>query len=251
MRIAYILLIIFMTSCASYKQNIMFKSTETASTEKLKKEVLGTEKNFEIAKNDRLTIEVYSNGGERLIDNNPELSKINPNTQSSNEDEPTYQIDLNGLIKLPLVKEVKLEGLTLKQAEEVLQKEYAKFFKDPFVKLSFANKRVILLGALGGQVITLENENTTLVEVLALGKGLDNNAKAQNMRLIRGDKVYEIDFSTIDGFMNGNMLIQSGDVVYVEPVRRPFTEALRDYSGVFSILISLVTLITLVNALNN
>jgi polysaccharide export outer membrane protein len=228
----------------------MFKSTETVSAEKLKKEALGTEKNFEIAKNDRLTIEVYSNGGERLIDNNPELSKINPNTQSSVEDEPTYLIDLNGLIKLPLINEIKLEGLTLKQAEEVLQKEYARFFKEPFVKLSFINKRVIVLGALGGQVIPMENENTTLVEVLALAKGLDNNAMAQNMRLIRGEKVYEIDFSTIDGFRNGNMLMQTGDIVYVEPVRRPFSEALRDYSGMFSILVSLVTLITLISAVN-
>ncbi len=250
MRIPYILLIIFMTSCASYKQNIMFKSTETTSAEKLKKNALGTEKNFEIAKNDRLTIEVYSNGGERLIDNNPELSKINPNTQSSNEDEPTYLIDLKGLIKLPMINEIKLEGLTVKQAEEVLQKEYARFFKDPFVKLSFVNKRVIVLGALGGQVIPMENENTTLVEVLALAKGLDNNAIAHNMRLIRGDKVYEIDFSTIDGYRNGNMLMQTGDIVYVEPVRRPFSEAMRDYAGIISMLVGLATLITVINSVN-
>lgn len=228
----------------------MFKSTDTASPEKLKKEALGEEKNFKIAKNDRLTIEVYSNGGERLIDNNPELSKINPNTQSSNEDEPTYLIDLNGLIKLPLINEIKLEGFTLKQAEEVLQKEYARFFKDPFVKLSFVNKRVIVLGALGGQVIPLKDENVTLVEVLGLAKGINNDSKVQNMRLIRGDKVYEVDFSTIEGFRNGNMLIQSGDVVYVEPVRRPFSEALRDYSGIISMLVALATLITVISTVN-
>jgi len=228
----------------------MFKSTETASAEKLKKEALGTEKNFQILKNDRLTIEVYSNGGERLIDTNPELSKTNPNAQSTVNEKPSYLIDLNGLIKLPLLNEIKLEGLTLKQAEELLQKEYSKFFKEPFVQLSFVNKRVIVLGAMGGQVIPLENENITLVEVLALAKGLDNNSKAENMRLIRGEKVYEIDFSTIDGFRNGNMLIQTGDIVYVEPIRRPFSEALKDYTGLFTILVSLITLITLVSTIN-
>jgi polysaccharide biosynthesis/export protein len=228
----------------------MFKSTETASAEKLKKEALGTEKNFQIIKNDRLTIEIYSNGGERLIDPNPELTRINPNAQSKDEDEPIYLIDLNGLIKLPMIGEVKLEGLTLKEAEEVLQKEYSKFFKDPYVQLSFVNKRVIVLGALGGQVIPLENENIRLVEVLALAKGLDNDAKAQNMRLIRGEKVYEVDFSTIDGYLDGNMLMQSGDIVYVEPVRRPFSEALKDYTGIFTILVSLITLITLISTLN-
>jgi polysaccharide export outer membrane protein len=159
-------------------------------------------------------------------------------------------VDINGLIKLPMVGDVKLEGITLKQAEEILQKEYARFFKDPYVQLSFVNKRVIVLGAMGGQVIQLENENVRVAEVLALAKGLDNNSKAQNMRLIRGEKVYEIDFSTIEGFKNGNMLIQSGDIVYVEPVRRPFSEALRDYSGIFTILISMTTLVTLLVSLN-
>lgn len=250
MRILYFLIIISMTSCASYKQNIMFKSTETASADKLKKEALGTEKNFQIAKNDRLTIEVYSNGGERLIDTNPELSKVNSTSQSQNNDEPTYLVDLNGIIKLPLVNGIKLEGLTLKQAEEILQKEYAKFFKEPFIRLSFVNKRVIVLGGMGGQVIPLENDNITLVEVLALAKGIDNNSKAQNMRLIRGETIYEVDFSTIEGFRNGNMLIQSGDIVYIEPIRRPFSEALRDYYGVISLLVALATLVAVISTVN-
>ena len=239
-----------MSSCASYKQNIMFKSTEAEAAEKVKKDASETEKNFQIVKNDRLTIEIYSNGGERLIDPNPELSNVNQNTQTTSEDVPIYLVDINGLIKLPMVGDVRLEGLTLKQAEEVLQKEYNKFFKDPYVQLSFVNKRVIVLGGMGGQVIQLENENVRVAEVLALAKGLDNNSMAQNMRLIRGEKVYEVDFSTIEGFKNGNMLIESGDIVYIEPVRRPFSEALRDYSGVFTILISLTTLITLLVSLN-
>jgi polysaccharide export outer membrane protein len=249
-RIIFFVGIFLLSSCASYKQNIMFKSTDTAVAERVRKEALGTEKNFQITKNDRLKIAVFSNAGERLIDPNPELTQTNSAARQSSQDEPIYLIDLLGLVKLPLVGEINLEGFTLKQAEEVLQKEYARFFKDPFVQLSFVNKRVIVLGALGGQVIPLENENTTVVEVLALAKGLNNDSKAQNMRLIRGDKVYEIDFSTIEGFKNGNMLIQSGDVVYVEPIRKPFSEGLRDYSGAISMLVSLATLITVISSLN-
>jgi polysaccharide export outer membrane protein len=70
------------------------------------------------------------------------------------------------------------------------------------------------------------------------------------MRLIRGEKVYEIDFSTIEGFKNGNMLIQSGDIVYIEPVRRPFSEGLRDYAGIVSMLVALATLITVISSVN-
>ncbi len=227
----------------------MFKSTGTASAEKIKQNALEEERNFIIAKNDKLLIKVYSNGGERLIDPNPELSQTGSIEKSTSQNEPNYLIDLQGLIKLPLVGEIKLDDLTLKQAEDILQKEYAKFFKEPFVQLTFVNKRVIVLGALGGQVIPLENENTSLAEVLALAKGLDKDSKAHNMRLIRADKVYEIDFSTIEGFKNGNMLVHSGDIVYVEPVRRPFSEGLRDYSGVISMIVALATLVTLVSSI--
>jgi polysaccharide export outer membrane protein len=235
--------LLFMMSCASYKQNIMFKSTEEVQPERISKEVSAVEKNYHIQKNDLLSLEVYSNKGERLIDPNPELSQKNGAIQEVEEDEPVYLVDLKGIVRFPMVGEINLENFTLRQAEEILQKEYAKFFKEPYVQLTYKNKRVILLGALGGHVIPLENENMNLLEVLALGKGLTNDSKAQNIRLIRGERVFEIDLSTIQGLRDGNVIVEPGDVIYVEPVRRPVSEALRDYSGALSLLISLTTLL--------
>jgi polysaccharide export outer membrane protein len=239
---------LFLVSCASYKQNIMFKSTEGVEPERVNKEAISVEKNYKIQKNDLLSLEVYSNQGERLIDPNPELSQKNGVIQESEQTEPTYLVDLKGIVRLPMVGEMNLENLTLRQAEEILQKEYAKFFKEPFVLLSYTNKRVVLLGAVGGQVIPLSNENMNLLEVLALAKGVNNDAKAQNIKLIRGETVFEIDLSTIQGFREGNVLVESGDVIYVEPIRRPVSEALRDYSGALTLLVSLTTLIVLIQS---
>ena len=221
----------------------MFKSTEGVEPERVKKEVSSVEKNYRIQKNDLLSLELYSNQGERLIDPNPELSQKNGVVQESDQKETTYLVDLKGIVRFPMIGEINLENMTLRQAEEILQKEYAKFFKEPFVLLSYTNKRVVLLGAVGGQVIPLTNENINLLEVLALAKGITNDSKAQNIKLIRGETVFEINLSTIQGFREGNMLVEPGDVIYVEPVRRPFSEALRDYSGALSLLISLTTLV--------
>ncbi|MBP9926918.1 MAG: polysaccharide biosynthesis/export family protein [Cyclobacteriaceae bacterium] len=243
MRTLFIISLLFMMSCASYKQNIMFKSTDEVGTERINKEVNSVEKNYQIQKNDLLGLDVYSNKGERLIDPNPELSQKNGTVQKEEEDEPVYLVDLKGTVRFPMVGEINLENFTLRQAEEILQNEYAKFFKEPYVQLTYKNKRVILLGALGGHVIPLENENMDLLEVLALGKGLTNESKAQNIRLIRGERVFEIDLSTIQGLRDGNVIMEPGDVIYVEPVRRPVSEALRDYSGALSLLISLTTLL--------
>jgi polysaccharide export outer membrane protein len=102
------------------------------------------------------------------------------------------------------------------------------------------------LGAPGGQVIPLANENTHLVEILALAKGLGNDAKAQNIRILRGDQVFVADLSTVEGYFKNNLLIESGDIVYVEPVRKPLTEGIRDYGPILSIVTTLTTLIVVI-----
>ena len=102
------------------------------------------------------------------------------------------------------------------------------------------------MGATGGQVIPLDNPNLRLTEVLALGKGLDNNAQAQNIRILRNDDVYLIDLSTIEGYKEGDILIQPGDIIYVEPIRRPFTEAVRENGSIISIVVSLASLVVII-----
>jgi polysaccharide export outer membrane protein len=135
-----------------------------------------------------------------------------------------------------------MEGLTIRQAEAILQKEYAKFYTDPFVTLEYINKRVIVLGTYS-KVVPLVNENITLAEILALSETVDITAKAQNIRVLRGDDFFMADFSTLEGYQKTNMIMQHGDIVYVEPVRRPVSEATRDYAPVFSLVISITTLI--------
>lgn len=223
----------------------MFKTAEGFQPDAITKEATHVERNYVIQRNDYLKLDVYSNRGERLIDPNPELSS-GSGTTSPNEDNkvrPNYLVDLAGIAKFPMIDEIKVEGLTLRQAEAIIQKEYEKYFKEPFAVLSYANKRVIVLGAPGGQVIPMTNQNMNLTEVLALAKGVDNNAKAQNIRVLRNEQVFVIDLSTIEGYKNSNLLIQPGDIVYIEPIRRPVSEAFKDYAGIFSVTISLVSLI--------
>lgn len=210
----------------------------------LQKQVDTAERNYSIQKYDYVEVEVFTNKGEKIID--ADFRTSTGETAATTQVKPTYFIDANGIGKFPMIGETKLEGLTVRQAEEVLQQAYSKFYADAYVVLKYTNKRVILLGATGGQVIPLTNENTRLAEVLALAKGVGNDAKAQNIRVLRGDQVFVADFSTVEGFVKNNMLIQSGDIVYVEPIRRPLTEGFRDYGPMLSIVTSLTTLIIVI-----
>ena len=221
----------------------MFKVPEGYA---LAKQVDAIEKTYVIQKNDYLILEVYTNNGERLIDPDSKLSGEVKSLSDTEEEEDTYLIDELGITQFPMVGQVKLEGLTLKEAEEILKKLYDQFYKQPFVRLKYTNKRVVVLGSPGGPggtVVPLIYQNMRLTEVLAQAKGLNTDSRANSIRVLRGDQAYLVDFSTLEGFVKNNMIMEPGDVVYVEPVRRPFSESLRDNVAVLSIVSSLTTLI--------
>jgi polysaccharide export outer membrane protein len=233
-----------LSACGAYKQNIMFRipaGTQLAET------VQQTERNYVVQKNDQLQVDIYTNKGERIIDPDFRLAETIEGRSTQTRPVVTYQVDINGNVKLPMVGEVHAEGLTLREFEEVLEQKFATFYANPHAVVRYLNKRVIVLGAPGGQVIPLANENMELAEVLALAKGIDVNGKANNIRVVRNDQVFLVDFSTIDGYRKGNMIMEPGDIVYVEPIRKPLSEATRDYGPLVSIIASIVTLIIVIN----
>lgn len=247
------LCLVFLVACGSYRQNIMFRPGQEQTPAPFNDEVVKAEKNYTIQPNDQLDLQVFSNKGERIIDPNFELRRQLGTNANAAEKKPVYWVANDGTAKLPMVGTQKLQGLTIREAELHLQKEYDQYYKDCFVALTFLNKRVVVLGAPGGQVIPLANENTRVTEILALAKGINNDGKAGNLRLIRGDQFYVIDFGTIDGLQKGNMIVQPGDIIYVEPVRRAFIEGIRDVAPLISLVVSLGTLVFLItnNSNNN
>jgi protein involved in polysaccharide export with SLBB domain len=144
-------------------------------------------------------------------------------------------------VVLPMVNRVRVSNLSLLQADSVLKISYEAFYKDVFVTTRVTNNRVVVLGAPGGKVISLENDNMNLLEVLAMAGGIDGGGggnlyryggKANNIRIIRGDlknpQVEQIDLTTLAGMRRANLQMEPNDIVYVEPVRRPFLEFLTD-----------------------
>lgn len=237
------------SSCASYKQNIMFTPGENTVIKEFDAS-LKIDKNYKIEVNDYLELQVFTKNGERIVDPDLVLTGNIPNAQNLRP-QISYLVRENGFCRLPMVGDIELAGLTLVEAEKVLQQKFKEFYKEPYVNLIYTNKRVILLGgASGGEVIPLTNENMKISEVLALAKSIDNQAKAHNIRLLRQEEVFLIDFSTIEGYLKSDITVQTGDVIYIEPVRRPFNEFIRDNGPVISIFTSLVSLVAVLISIN-
>ena len=113
------------------------------------------------------------------------------------------------------------------------------------------NRRVLVFPGEGGagKVVTLTNDNTTLIEALALAGGISQYGIAKRIKLIRGDsrnpQVSIIDLSTIDGMKASNLLLQANDIIYVEPRKRVSQGVLAEiapivgiFSGIASIFIA-------------
>lgn len=271
----FLLALGLLSSCATtryYRQRTLFQLTKgtdgVVDTARLRRAVNRTSRNYRIQPNDYLNVRVFTNKGERLIDPNGELQFGSPITgggviaarpsigtrvggnQGTTLTGSDYLVQANGQVRLPIINEVRVQGLTLLEADSVLKVRYDKYYVESFVRTAVTNNRVIILGASGGQVITLNNDNMNLLEVLALAGGVDASVGASgryggrvdNIRIIRGDlknpQVQFIDLSTLEGMRRGNLQVEPNDIIYVQPVRRPFLEAIVDAAPVYSIAFS-------------
>lgn len=175
---------------------------------------------YKLAPNDELIIILSTNSGQNLI--NP----VEGQQQFNAANMQTYIIEYDGTINIPLLRRISLGGMTIHEAENYLEKEFSFFYKDPYVKITVKNNRVIVFpGGEGGsaKVVTLENTNTTLFEALAMAGGI-SDGKSYKIKLIRGKlndrKVYRINLSKIEGLSGGDIVLQANDIIYVEPVYR-------------------------------
>jgi polysaccharide biosynthesis/export protein len=256
---------ILMAGCKAYKRDIMFQLDEQFNSEALSKAVDKATLNYLIQPNDILRLDVFTNDGERLLDPNFEMMSGQAGGGGQQlmqqRERFTYLVMADGQMRAPLIGMVLMAGMNINDAEIMLQEKYEEFYKGAFVKLRPVNRRVIVLGAIGGgqtsggAVVPLENENVTILEAIALAGGVQQGGKVEKIKLVRGEpalpEVFEINLSTISGMRASQMYVRPGDVIYIEPWRRPFRETLRDTAPALSLVTSVLTLIfVLQNAAN-
>lgn len=248
-------LTLLLGACRSYNP-ILFNAKNRNLSEQLVALKQKAEKNYTIQRNDFIKVSVYTSNGEFIIlpPSIRQFSNINPNVNQQNPalnqfHNISFLVKQDGVAKLPVVGNVHLEGLTLNQADSLLQVKYRVNYQDAFVITQFNNKRVIVLKGNEGVLYPLKNEKINLIEVIAATGGMSKDLKSHNIRLIRGDlrkpKVFLIDLSSVNGMTYHNLTLEPNDIIYIEPIRRPFLESLRDVSTVLSIFTSLATTILL------
>jgi polysaccharide export outer membrane protein len=245
-----------LSSCAWLNQSIMFKTPRGYSFDTPPDTVW---KQYILQPNDQFVFRLFANDGFKLIDMTSMMGQ-GGNAQFLNPQfSPNYLIEFDGSVKLPVLGRVMLSGITVREAELILQEKYAQSFNDPFVQILVNNRRVIVYPGQAGQatVIPLSNINMTLIEALAEAGGMAEDGKAHRVKLFRRDllsnktEVYQFDLSRIEGLQYANLVVQTGDVIYVQPRRRVGSNLLRELSPWVALLTTALLALTTYQTIKN
>lgn len=174
--------------------------------------------------NDILTILVTAADPKVTAPFNPVSSMATSNLTQSAEMalRPTYTVDGQGFITLPMLGKVYVLGLTRLQAIEKIRTELGQYIKDPGVNMNFNNFRISVLGEVAhpGSFV-IPTERVTILEALGMAGDLTIRGKRENIMIIReidGKKdIYRLDLTKQNTLNSPYYYLAQNDVVYVEP----------------------------------
>lgn len=206
---------------------------------------------YTLAPNDRLQLQLYSNNGQRLMAmtaGSLEDGRANNLMQNQQRGLLSYRVEPDGTVDLPEVGSLRLQGLTLEEAEVAIEEAYESEYVDPYAMLQVVNNRVLVFPGEAGQatVITLQNQNTSVIEALAQAGGIRQRGRSKEVKLIRqqGDDnlIYSMDLSTVNGMNEARRIVQANDILYVESNPQVVREVLTDVSPVAQLVTTFTSL---------
>lgn len=209
---------ITLNSCGSRK-NMVYLQPDSTQISTLYEQYIP-----KIQPNDILTIVVSAADPRVTTPFNPMSSMSTGGISQTSEMalRPTYTVDNNGEIILPMLGKVKVAGLTRVEAIEKIRSELGQYIKDPGVNINFNNFRVSILGEVArpGSFI-MPTERVTVLEALGMAGDLTIRGVRENVMLIRevdGQKtIHRLDLTKQNTLNSPYYYLAQNDVIYVEP----------------------------------
>ena len=150
---------------------------------------------------------------------------ISINLTDTDDLDNTYLIDQKGMIDLPFIGKVKLDGLTINEAQNILISVIKNFYKNPDLQIKieeFNSSKVYIVGAVRNQkTIKLDQKPIKLIE--AAIEANFNPAAADKLYgtkgfLRRDNQVYKINLSNAFSGLDEkeNFYLKKNDVIFID-----------------------------------
>ena len=221
----FLLMLIFLNSCAGVKEIAYLQKLSTKSDSLKQNTGLFAAR---IKPKDMLSITVVTSEPATSRMYNLVVPQILENSEKNLTSQPglqSYLVDNDGNIDFPVFGKIKVNGLTLKELEDILQKKLESAFSKerPIVTIRFTNYTVNLLGEVNrpGKYNTA-NERITVFEAISNAGDLTIYGRRDNIKIIREDangikKVITVNLNDENIINSPIYYLEQNDVVYVEP----------------------------------
>jgi len=129
-------------------------------------------------------------------------------------------VDANGNIEVPKLGTIRAENQTVITLKEMLKSEFSEWIVNPVVDVKVLNKEITILGEVRDpQVIQVDKDHNTLLEMIARCKGFEFYADLKYVKVLRqiGENVHvaNVNLSTSGDYLSKNIQLYPGDVVIV------------------------------------
>lgn len=161
-----------------------------------------------------------------------DILKISVNTLSPESNalfnppaaESGYKVDNTGNIHFPVLGSVKLEGLSLDQAQIKIAAEVEKYAKSPNVSVQYLNFKITVIGEVARpNSFSITNDKINVLEALGLAGDMTAFGKRENVLIIRQNgnerTMARINMNNRNVLNSPYFNLKQNDIVYVEPDR--------------------------------
>lgn len=221
-----VLAALLLTACQSYKKVPYLQDVEVVEQAQQKANLYDAR----IMPKDLLTIVVSCTSPELAVPFN--LTVASPSSialggSSNVTSQPVlqpYLVDNEGKIDFPVLGELKVEGLTKKQAEQMIVEKLKPYMKEtPIVTVRMVNYKISVIGEVARPgTFTISNEKVNLLEALAMAGDMSVWGVRDNVKLIREDasgkqQIITLDLNKAETILSPYYWLQQNDIVYVTP----------------------------------
>ena len=221
--VACLMVIFLFTSCQSYKKVPYLQDPEIVEP------AIQQEKLYDarIMPKDLLTIVVSCTSPELAVPFNLTVATQNNVALTSTTSQPAlqqYLVDNDGKINFPVLGELKLDGLTKKEAEQMIVEKLKPYIKEtPIVTVRMVNYKISVIGEVARPgTFTISNEKVNLLEALAMAGDMTVWGLRDNVKLIREgtdgkQEIVTLDLNKAETILSPYYWLQQNDIVYVTP----------------------------------
>lgn len=245
-----VLCIIILSSCNSYKKLTYLQKVNITGDSSY---ILKNRSDYKLQPTDILYVKIITQNKEINTLFNPEVE-----TQSSSSYNElssylkNYPVNDSGFIELPILKKIKVSGLSIDSASNLIKEKAKQYLNDVQVIVRLISFRFTILGEVKTPgVKTVYDDQITVLEALAYAGDITYNGNRERILLIRstenGNKTIRIDATNGNLIEKKDFYILPNDIIYVEPLRSTlFRERASDYLFVVSTLTSTITALLLI-----